>query len=327
MILKKKKSILVIICAWMLILLTACAAQTNEQDVSAEKSEMLYEGNNYAMDGSVSDGGPAVKTTDGSSDVSVTDENSMAAQNGRKLIKDVSLNIETKEFEVFNVNFENEVSDAGGYIEYSSVEGSSYEEGDSGRTAWFTARIPEDKLEDFISKVGENGNITNISRNVRDITLDYVDVEGRISTLEAELAHLNELLTQASSLEDVLAIESKISDVRYELETYQSQMNTYDNLIQYSTVTVTVKEVLFMSSSQGQSVWSRIQNGFLNSIYNLGRGIGAFFIGLIIGLPYIIAAVIIIAVILVVFRKSVKKRKKKDSEEKEADEGGEKDGK
>lgn len=327
MILKKKKSILVIICAWMLILLTACAAKTNEQNVSAEKSEMLYEGNNYAMDGSVSDGGAAVKTADGSSDVSVVDENSMAAQNGRKLIKDVSLNIESKEFEVFNINFENEVSDAGGYIEYSSVEGSSYEEGDSGRTAWFTARIPEDKLEDFISKVGENGNITNISRNVRDITLDYVDVQGRISTLEAELAHLNELLSQAASLEDVLAIESKISDVRYELESYQSQMNTYDNLIEYSTVTVTVKEVLFMSSSQGQSVWSRIQNGFLNSIYNLGRGIGAFFIGLIIGLPYIIAAAIIIAVILVVFRKSVKKRKKKNNEEKKIDEGSKKDGK
>jgi len=49
-----------------------------------------------------------------------------------------------------------------GYIEYSSVGGSSYLFESSQRTAWYTVRIPEAKLETFISKVGDNGNITNI---------------------------------------------------------------------------------------------------------------------------------------------------------------------
>ena len=70
----------------------------------------------------------------------------------------------------------------------------------SQRTAWYTARIPEDQLDAFLAKIGDNGNITNLSKNVRDVTLAYVDVAGRISSLEAELSRLNELLEQALSL-------------------------------------------------------------------------------------------------------------------------------
>ena len=90
---------------------------------------------------------------------------------------------------------------------------------------------------------------------------------GRVSTLEDELERLNELLSQASSMEDILAIESKISDVRYELESYQSQMNTYDNLINYSTVDIYVLEVDVVSAGQGDSAWEQIQSGFMNSLY------------------------------------------------------------
>lgn len=99
-------------------------------------------------------------------------------ENGRKLIKEASLDVETKAFDTFISDLEKEVESLGGYIEYSSVGGSSYLAESSQRTAWYTARIPEEKLETFISKIGDNGNITNISQNVRDITLEYVDVAG-----------------------------------------------------------------------------------------------------------------------------------------------------
>ena len=109
---------------------------------------------------------------------------------------------------------------------------------------------------------------------------------------------IRDRLEQASSMEDILAIESKISDVRYELESYQSQKNTYDNLINYSTVNISVLEVDVVSASQGDSAWKQIQSGFMNSLYGLGRGLSSFVIGFLSAIPYlaVIAVVIIIAV-------------------------------
>ena len=234
-------------------------------------------------------------------------EDAAASQSGRKLIKEVDMSIETKHFDDFVANLQAEVEAVGGYLENSSIGGVSYNSSGNNRSAWFTARIPVDCLESFVSKVGENGNITNISRNVRDITLEYVDVEGRIVTLEAELERLNELLEQAASLEDILSIEARISDVRYELESYQSQMNTYNNQIDYSTVYINVFEVAVISANRNESIWDQIRSGFEDSMYGVVQMIREVFVGLITSIPYIVVfgAVVLAAV------KLIRRRKKK----------------
>ena len=168
--------------------------------------------------------------------------------------------------------------------------------------------------------MGDNGNITNISQDIRDITLEYVDVAGRISTLEAELERLNELLSEASSIEDILAIESKISDVRYELESYQSRMNSYDNQIDYSTVNISVLEVDVVSASQGDSVWEQIQSGFMSSLYGLGRGLSGFVIGLLSGIPYLAVIVVVIVIIVKVAHRRGRKKKERPAEQPKTDE-------
>lgn len=228
--------------------------------------------------------------------------------------------METKVFDTFISDLEKEVESFGGYIEYSSVGGSSYLSESSQRTAWYTVRIPEAKLETFISKVGDNGNITNISQNIRDITLEYVDVAGRISTLKAELERLNELLSEASSIEDILAIESKISDVRYELESYQSQMNSYDNQIDYSTVNINILEVDVVSASQSDSAWEQIQSGFMSSLYGLGRGLSSFVIGLLSAIPYLAVIAVVIVIIVKVAHRRGRKKKERQAEQPKTDE-------
>ena len=272
-------------------------------DISVDSAEMEAAGTTEELDGS-----------------NVLSEDAAAAESGRKLIKNVNLDVETKAFDTFISDLEKEVENFEGYIEYSSVGGSSYLSENSQRTAWYTVRIPEAKLETFISKVGDNGNITNISQDIRDITLEYVDVAGRISTLEAELERLNELLSEASSIEDILAIESKISDVRYELESYQSRMNSYDNQIDYSTVNISVLEVDVVSASQGDSAWEQIQSGFMSSLYGLGRGLSGFVIGLLSGIPYLAVIVVVIVIIVKVAHRRGRKKKERPAEQPKTDE-------
>ena len=52
-----------------------------------------------------------------------------------------------------------------------------------------------------------------------------------------------ELLSTAENMEDLLSIESKLSDIRYEIESYESQLRLLDNQIDYSTVHVEIFEV------------------------------------------------------------------------------------
>ena len=312
------------------LIFTGCGSPSGAESAVEQKTDGVRTNNYAAADNGYSSGSgvsvdaatmEASETTGGLGDNTILSEDMASAESGRKLIKNASLDVETRAFDTFVSYLENEVESLGGYIEYSSVGGSSYVSEGSQRTAWYTARIPEEKLETFISKIGDNGNITNISRNVRDITLEYVDVAGRISTLETELERLNELLSEASSMEDILAIESKISDVRYELESYQGQMNTYDNLVDYSTVDIYVLEVDVVSANQGDSVWEQIQSGFMNNLYSLGRGLGGFIIGLICAIPYLAVIAVVVVIIVKIAHKKRAKKTKSDSDKQSRTDG------
>lgn len=98
------------------------------------------------------------------------------ANTSQKLIKTVTLNMETREFETVLSGIQAKVTETGGYTETSEVNGSSYY-GRGNRSAWLTLRIPADKLDTFVTTVSGLGNVTSKSESVEDITLQYVDTE------------------------------------------------------------------------------------------------------------------------------------------------------
>ena len=53
-----------------------------------------------------------------------------------------------------------------------------------------------------------------------DVTLRYVDVDSHKKALETEQERLLALLEKAENVEDIITIENRLSDVRYELENY-----------------------------------------------------------------------------------------------------------
>lgn len=296
-----KKFSLICMSILLMLMCTACGGSAKSEEA---KEVYAGGGNNYSMSYDMAaEAEMAMEETSAK-----MTEDGAAVQEGRKLIKEVDMSIETKHFDDFIDALEAEVIALGGYIENSNIGGVSYNSSGSNRSAWFTARIPVDQLEVFVTKIGENGNVTNISRNVRDITLEYVDVEGRITSLEAELARLNELLGQAASLEDILAIEAQISDVRYELESYQSQMNTYNNLIDYSRVYINVWEVAVISANRNESIWDQIRCGLEDSMYGVVELLREIFVTVVISIPYIVVFGGVILVFAVLIRRRRKKK-------------------
>ncbi len=247
--------------------------------------------------------------TDETADTGVTSENGVEAQveNGRKLIRTVSLSLETKEFDSVLTNLSTKTTELGGYIETSSVNGNSYSH-HSTRYASYVIRIPADKLNEFVEVVSELGNVTQKNESVEDVTLRYIDVESHKKALETEQERLLELLSKAENMEEILTIESKLSDIRYEIENYESQLKTMDNQIDYSTVSVYVDEVERVTDTGEKGFFEEIKERFGNSLYVVARGIRGLVIGILGSLPILIVCGGVIAVVVIVVRKILKKR-------------------
>ena len=221
-------------------------------------------------------------------------ENSSVPQTGRKLIRRFSLDVETLEYDSFIATIKAEVSSFGGYIESSSTSGNSYNYSSS-RYANFVCRIPSDKVDEFIGNVGGLGNITFCNEDTEDVTLNYVDTEARIKSLKTEYDQLLELLAEAENIDTIILLQQRLTEVRYQLESYESQLRTYDNLVDYSTVNLYVNEVKRITAPEQETVWQRIASDFSDNIYDIWVGAQNFFVWFIANIPYfIIWAVIII---------------------------------
>lgn len=242
----------------------------------------------------------------------------------QKLIKTVSMSMETKEFDTLLENIRSKVEELGGYIESSEISGSSYYSFQGNRYAWMTLRIPADKLDGFVTIVSELGNVTNKNESVQDITLQYVDVESHKKALETEQARLLELLEKAESMEDIIAIESRLSEVRYELQSYGSTLRTYDNQVNYSTVSISINEVERVTPViEERTFFEEIRYRMSDNLYDIGQGMRNFAIWFISSLPYLAIWAVVIIVLVLLVRKFVGKkplfrRKKKEQKKEES---------
>ena len=220
---------------------------------------------------------------------------------GRKLIRRFELDVETLEFDAFVSSVKQKVAEYGGYIESSSISGNSYNYSSGRRDASFVCRVPSDKLDEFVNTVGGLGNVTYCYEDSDDVTLNYVDVEARVASLQTEYDRLLELLAEAENIDSIIVLEERLSEVRYQLESYKSQLRTYDNLIDYSTVNLTVMEVKRITEAEPESVWDRIANDFSDNIYDIWIGLQDFFVWFVGNIPYfIIWAVIIVIIVIIV---------------------------
>lgn len=315
---KKNYRILTLVFAG-LMLLSGCGASSKSADMAAAESasyntsaaaEYKEEAAEYDMaDDAEAEEGMAV--ADVAADAgSGVESPTQGTKSNRKLIKRQYITMETKEFDALTQFVQDKVNAVGGYIEYSGVSGSSYNYNDT-RYANYTIRVPVTELDGFVNAVKKEGNVTNFSESVEDITLNYVDTESRIAALKTEQETLMEMLEQAGDLDTLLAIQSRLTEVRYQLESYESQLRVYDNDIDYSTVNLEIYEVERETKVADNSFGSRLRERLSANFYGLGQGLESFAIFMIGGIPYWIMlalAVIIVVLIIKLIRRRARKK-------------------
>lgn len=237
--------------------------------------------------------------------VPLTDTSSIAQSPlaNRKLIRNVSMAVETDSFDQLLEEIQKKVTELSGYTEQSDISGnrSDYQS----RYAWLTVRIPCDRLDQFIGLVEDSGNVTRKSESIQDITLQYSDIESRKKTLTMEQERIWALLEKADTLEAVIALEERLSEIRYALESMESQLKLYDNQVDYSTVDMSISEVLPVNftPTAPETVGQRIKKGLSRNVANMGQFATDLFVGLIVLMPVWIPLGAIAALIIFLVKK------------------------
>ena len=299
----KRKQLLSLLLVVLLTvsLTTGCGASSRPmtQDVAMEEPAAPMENMKYEM----ADGVTLYSTTNTTSGGNV--------QTGQKLIRRVNIDAETEDLEALLPGLTAKITQLNGYIENQELyNGSSYASYRN-RSANLTIRIPADQLDNFLQQVKDVSNVVSYNESQEDVTLTYVSTESRVKALETEQERLLELLSKAENMSDLLEIEARLTDVRYELENVTSQLRVLANKVDYATVNLYISQVKVYTEVEEQTVWQRIGSGFKKNLKNLGESLEDFFVWLVTYSPQIAITVVVLALLLTLLRRRDKKSRNK----------------
>lgn len=300
---KKMTAILVTLCM-LAALLAGCGGaskSTQAFDAAAAAPAEAANGAYYDMESAKSEDGGLTGDTD-----------STVLPEGRKWIITVNMSAETEDLDALMEALNGKISGLGGYVEdQDSYNGSMYSSRRY-RSASLTVRIPAERVDEFTEEMSGIANVVSTNLSREDITLSYVATESRVKALQTEEARLLELMEQAETMADLLEIESRLTDVRYELENRASQLRLYDNQVDYATIYLSIDEVQEYTPVEEPTVWERISGGFVSSVKGVGNGLLDLLVWVLAKSPYlvILGGVTVGVVVLVKKRKARKAEKK-----------------
>lgn len=234
----------------------------------------------------------------------------------RKIIKTVRESVQTENFDDFLREVRESVSELGGYISSANQSGDSYYNSNLHRNASLTVRIPADKLDEFTAKIDGLGVVTSYSESMDDVTGAYVDVESRIAVLEAEETALLAMLAEATNVSTSLEIRKRLTDVQGDLASLRAQKKTYDSLIAYSTVYMSIYEVR-RAETANPGFFEEVGGVFSDSLYDIGTGLRDFAVWFLGNIIYIVIFAGIVAGAIILLKKLIKNRKSKKAAEKD----------
>lgn len=236
----------------------------------------------------------------------------------RKWVITVYLNAETEDLEVLLTQLDQQIQQMQGYIENQEIYNGSAYSARRYRSADLTIRIPAEDVDAFTQAVSGAANITSKQISREDITLNYTATDSKVTALKTEESRLLELMEKAETMSDLLEIEARLSQVRYDLELYTSRLRLYDNQVDYATIHLSVSQVQEYTPAPERTVGQRIQDGFRSSLKGVGEGAVNFVVWFLSNLPYLVVWAAVLAALWFVTRKPRARRKERKAAKKAA---------
>ena len=224
-----------------------------------------------------------------------------SAAESQKLIYSASVSIDTTDFEGSVAALRALMTSCNAFAEY---ENEWVYSGRELHALQVTLRVPAEHFDELMDGMdGLGGTVTNRSSQVTNITRTYADNEAVIEGLEIQEQRLLEMMKQAETIEDMILVEERLSDVQTQLNRARTSRESMDSDVSLSTVTVSINEVRFETTTGQTSYITRLGNAFADMWENFVEGVGDFFIDIVYAIP----AIVIVVALVLLGRKGIKK--------------------
>ena len=237
-----------------------------------------------------------------------------------KIIYSADLSAQTTDFDAAIAKLDAQITAFGGFIERSDINGDTRYNDVINRWAYYTIRVPAARFEEFLHQTEGIGNVTSISRYAENVTSQYTDYEARLSSLRTQEERLLSMLEKSEDVESLIALEQRLADVRYELESIERNLKNLDLQISYSTITLNLQEVEIYTPTVPvqRSFGEKLSSAFSDGWRSFVRGLQYFCIDLALMLPGLVLFVLIVSALFLLVRKIIRKTKARRDAKKEA---------
>lgn len=233
-----------------------------------------------------------------------TSNGSAPADKAAKRIYTATLEMETTAFDEAAKQLAALVERSGGWFASSSVNnrGSGY------RYGGYVIRVPAARFDEFCAQAGALCHLTYQESSTEDVSEYYYDTAGRLKTQQTKLERLQILLAKAENMEDIITVESAISDTEAAIEALSGELQHYDALVDYSTVSINLNEVYKLSNVEEPATGfgSRIGAAFVSGWQSFVNGLESLAVGLAYGWMW----VLVLAAVAVTTVRLLRRRRK-----------------
>jgi hypothetical protein len=150
----------------------------------------------------------------------------------RSLVRSATVTVEVGDPAAAGRQVRTAVAAAGGFV-------AQEESGTAG--SWLVLRVPADRLDRLLAEVGALGVVLGTSSQVIDATEEVVDLDARVASQQASVTRIRALLAEATSIGDVVAIESELASREAELDSLVSRRAALADQVALATVTVDLR--------------------------------------------------------------------------------------
>ncbi len=231
------------------------------------------------------------------------------AEDPAKIIYSSDVTVETTDFDAALGKVGELVDRFGGWIESSSINGSNYYDisrgRSSARSAAYTLRIPGERFDELMGSLTVLGNVPYTHVYTENVTAQYYDTQAHMTAYQAQEARLLEMMKAAESVEDIILIEDRLTELRWKIESLQTSLNNWDRRVSYSTVYLQLNEVSEYTPETPVQLGygERLARAFRNGLSAVGRFFRDFLLWFVEALPTLAVLAVLLIVLLPLGRK------------------------
>ncbi len=181
----------------------------------------------------------------------------------RKIIYTANINLIVDNFDGFEQKVADVVSQHGGYLASSNLDRMQGER----RSGRWTARVPVDRYEEFLSAVRQLGVPSSQNQNAQDVTEEFVDLDARIANKRRLEARVLELLDRSEDeIQHVIEVERELARIREEIERMEGRLRFLKDQTAMTTVTISAREERDYVPPEAPILGSRLGMAWTNSL-------------------------------------------------------------